>query len=332
MTKILADNFGRRHDYLRISVTDRCDLRCVYCMGPEGVEWLEHSRILSYEEIVQVVQAAAGLGITRIRLTGGEPLVRKHIEVLVRDIAGIPGITDLAMTTNGQLLADKASVLKAAGLKRVNISLDTLKPDLYRKITRCGDLEKTLAGIRAALTSGLSPVKINIVLMKGINDEEIRSFLRLALEYPLHLRFIEYMPLDSHDREWQDRYLPLETVTEEARAMGFALEPIGKDDCAGPASMYRIPGGLGAIGLIHPVSNHFCNKCNRLRLTADGYIKPCLYWQDELFLRPFIGDPEGLKTLLQKALDYKRERHAMYEKTGGPSGGEEIRGMSRIGG
>mgnify|MGYP005853438793 CR=1 FL=1 len=331
--KTLTDRFGRKHDYLRISVTDRCNLRCIYCMGPEGVPFLDHAQILRYEEIVSVVKAAAELGISKVRLTGGEPLVRKGIEHLIGAVAAIPGITDLAMTTNGQLLAPKAAQLKEAGLKRVNISLDTLKPGLYNEITRGGDIRDTLDGIKAAFACGLMPVKINIVLMKGINDGEIRSFLRLALDYPLHLRFIEYMPIDVCSSDWKDRYLPLRVVEEEAAAMGYPMEPMENTGCSGPAQVYRLPGAAGSVGLIHPISRHFCFACNRLRLTSDGYIKPCLYWKEELSVRPFLSDQEGLKMLLQKALDYKREKHGMYPEGNAKLTGEEgQRGMSKIGG
>jgi len=332
LAKTLTDRFGRKHDYLRVSVTDRCNLRCVYCMGPEGVPLLDHTQILRYEEIISVVKAAAEMGISKIRLTGGEPLVRKGIEHLIQAVAGNPGIKDLSMTTNGQMLAPMAGRLKEAGLKRVNISLDTLKPELYSEITRGGDIKNTLAGIKAALEYGLTPVKINVVLMKDVNDGEIRSFLRLALEYPLHLRFIEYMPIDIHSSDWKDRYLPLSVVGEEAAAIGHPLELMGNTGCSGPAEMYRLPGAAGSVGLIHPISRHFCFACNRLRLTSDGYIKPCLYWQEELSVRPFIYDQEGLKALLQKALDYKREKHGMYPEGNDILTGEGNRGMSQVGG
>ncbi len=332
MKKELVDRFGRKHDYLRVSVTDRCNLRCVYCMGPEGIQLIDHKNILRYEEIVKVIAAAAELGIERIRLTGGEPLVRLGIEELVAKIAAIPGIKDVAMTTNGILLAEKAKVLKEAGLNRVNISMDSLKPEVYREITRGGDLNKVWAGIKAALACGLSPVKINVVLMKDVNDNEIEDFLRLVLEYPLHLRFIEYMPLDSHDKDWKGKYLPLETVLEKSIALGCPLQPVEDNESSGPAEMYQLPGAPGLVGLIHPISCHFCDKCKRLRLTADGFIKPCLYWQGEFSVLPFLQDNMGLKGILQKALDYKKERHAMYTENRDRQENGIVRGMSKIGG
>lgn len=341
MTAELRDNWGRKHDYLRVSVTDRCDLRCVYCMGPEGVTPLDHNEILSYEEISKVVQAGAELGIKSVRLTGGEPLVRKDLTVLVAKIATIPGITDLAMTTNGQLLPELAPQLKKAGLNRVNISLDSLNLRKFREITRCGDLEKTLKGLRAALDCGLKPVKINTVLMKGVNDREIAAFLKLAYEYPVELRFIEYMPLDEHDGKWQDKYLPVEVVTEKIRQLGYAMESSNEVSGFGPAQTYQVAGFAGTIGLIHPVSCDFCANCNRLRLTADGYLKPCLYWQEEMSVKPFLAEADltGIKKLLQEALQYKRKRHAM-ERTFTDEANEEKdklgivkpRVMSKIGG
>jgi len=339
MEQQLVDSFGRKHDYLRVSVTDRCDLRCVYCMGPEGVKLLKHSQILSYEEIISIIKAGVALGISKIRLTGGEPLTRKGIETLVAKIAAIPGIDDLSMTTNGQRLPELCASLKKAGLKRVNISLDSLKAQVYKEITRGGDLKKTLLAIRTALDLGLAPVKVNVVLMKGINDVETRDFLRLAYEYPVHLRFIEYMPVDTHDALWQVRYLPLAFVLEEAVALGTPLTEIDKPGGCGPATMYRLPGALGSVGLIRPISGHFCNTCNRLRLTADGFIKPCLYWGEEFPVRPVINDPAALRGLLEKALRFKRKKHEMSENavniqdSGQPlMEGQQLRQMSKIGG
>ncbi len=330
MMKVLEDRYGRRHDYLRISVTDRCNLRCVYCMGPEGVPLLERRQILSYEEILKVVRAGAEAGIKKIRITGGEPLVRKGIEHFIKKIAEIPGIQDIALTTNGLLLEERALALKNAGLKRVNVSLDSLKQETYAKITRGGDLNKALAGIKAALHYQLNPVKINVVLMKGINDGEIDDFLCLTLEYPLHVRFIEYMPVDTHDASWEGRYLSLQAVKDRACALGLPLEPIEVRGC-GPAEMFKLPGALGSVGLIHPVSKHFCLSCNRLRLTADGYLKPCLYWQEELPVRSVLHDPEALQELFRKALGVKRQQHAMSAQRNRDLG-EDRRSMSKVGG
>lgn len=329
----LIDLYGRKHEYLRISVTDRCNLRCLYCMGPEGVKLIPHHRILTYEEILEVVKAGAAQGITRIRLTGGEPLVRKGLPRLVGQIAGIPGISDLSMTTNGILLPDLARPLKEAGLRRVNISLDSLKPVSYRKITRCGELHQALAGIEAALETGLKPVKINIVLMKGVNHREVPAFLKLALERELHLRFIEYMPIGEQGAGYHNYYLPVSYVAEQAARMGLSLAPAESPAGVGPAECFHLPGGKGTIGLIHALSRHFCGTCNRLRLTAEGYLKSCLYWQQERSVRPALGDPQAMQELLQDVVRLKPERHLMNAREGaGPLKQQTMRGMSKIGG
>lgn len=329
----LIDLYGRKHDYLRISVTDRCNLRCLYCMGPEGVKSIPHNRILTYEEIVEVVRAGAALGMTRVRLTGGEPLVRKGLPGLVEKISQVPGIADLAMTTNGILLPDFARPLKKAGLHRVNISLDSLKPAVYHRITRCGELKQVLAGIEAALEAELKPVKINVVLMKGINHHEVPAFLKLALEKELHIRFIEYMPIGAQGSERQSYYLPVSYVQEQAARMGLILSPAKSPAGAGPAENFSLPGGKGTIGLIHAISRHFCSSCNRLRLTAEGYLKSCLYWQEEHSVRPALGDPEAMRELLQKVVRLKPEKHCMSAGKGaGPLRMQSMRGMSKTGG
>lgn len=334
MERQLIDRFGRKHDYLRVSVTDRCNLRCVYCMGPEGVPLLKHDSILSYEEIVQVVKAAAELGIKKVRITGGEPLVRKNIADLVEKIAAIPEIVDLSMTTNGQNLTENLQDLKKAGLKRINISLDSLDPAIYKKITRGGDLDKVLTGLRAALDQGLTPVKLNIVLMKGINDGEIKDFLDLAKEYPVDLRFIEYMPIDSSTSDWREKYLSLDYVLEKIKGMGLKIKPAeGSAQGCGPAEMYQVEGIRGLLGLIHPISKHFCARCNRLRLTPDGFLKPCLYWQEETAVGPVINDHLALKELIRSVLDYKREKHAMTrDDQAVQDKAVKQRGMSKTGG
>jgi GTP 3',8-cyclase len=307
----LIDQHGRTHDYMRISVTDRCNLRCIYCMGEEGIEQLTHQEILSYEEIMAVIRAGAELGISKIRLTGGEPLVRKNLVQLVALIKEVPEINDLALTTNGILLPDQAECLKKAGLDRVNISLDSLDAQIYRNITRCGSLQQVLTGIEIALQYHLDPVKINTVLMKGINDSEVLDFIKLTLDKPLHVRFIEYMPIGDHDHRYRDHYLPLTFVEEAAARAGLPLKPAPLPGGAGPAESYTIKGARGTVGLIHPISRHFCDKCNRLRLTAEGNLKACLYWQDEYSVRPVIHNHESLKALIQKVLNEKPVEHQM---------------------
>ena len=329
----LKDKFGRNHDYLRISVTDRCNLRCQYCMGEDGIEQMSHGDILSFEDITRVVEAGAELGISKIRITGGEPLVRKGIVDLVGRITAVPGITDLAMTTNGILLARYARELKQAGLKRVNISLDTLKPELYRQITRCGDLDAVLNGIEAALENNLEPVKLNVVLMKGINEGEVLDFLKLTLEKPLHVRFIEYMPIGDHDCGYRDHYLPLSYIEETAEKAGLQLIPVPLPGGAGPAESYTLEGAEGSVGLIHPISKHFCNTCNRLRLTAEGNLKACLYWQDEISVRPVLSDKKALQELIQEVLTSKQAEHQMAaDGACGSVKPGSMRGMSKTGG
>jgi GTP 3',8-cyclase len=329
----LIDAYGRKHDYLRISVTDRCNLRCIYCMGAGGVRQIPHREILSYEEILQVVRAGAALGISRVRLTGGEPLVRKDLLHLVREIAGTPGIADLSMTTNGLLLAGCAAELKQAGLRRVNISLDSLDAAVYRRITRGGELAQALEGIEAALTAGLAPVKINTVLMKGLNHTEVPSFLKLVREKPLHVRFIGYMPIGDHDRGYGRRYLPLDYIRKTAARLGMALVPAAAPEGAGPAESFTLPGGKGTVGLIHPISGHFCAGCNRLRLTAEGKLKSCLYWQDEYPVHPALGDTGALQELLREVIRLKPGKHAMRPGSGvGPVRPGVMRTMNKTGG
>ena len=329
----LIDSFGRSHHYLRISVTDRCNLRCLYCMGPEGVKQIPHDEILTYEEILEVVEAGAALGISRVRLTGGEPLVRKGLPHLLRGISRIPGIEDLSMTTNGVLLPGLAGALKEAGLKRVNISIDSLEPALYRKITRGGELDRALAGLEAAREKGLKPVKVNVVLMKGVNHHEVAAFLQWAREKDLHLRFIEYMPMGVRREQHQKYYLPLSYVQEEAARIGLPLTPAAAVVGAGPAESYSLPGSTATVGLIHPISRHFCGTCNRLRLTAEGYLKCCLYWQKELSVRPALGDSALMQKLLQEVVRQKPEKHLMGKRHSSPSPNPlAMRGMSRIGG
>ena len=329
----LIDAHGRKHDYLRISVTDRCNLRCIYCMGAEGVKKIPHREILTFEEILQVVEAGALLGLCKIRLTGGEPLVRKGLADLVSGIAQIPGIQDLSMTTNGILLPRYAALLKKAGLKRVNISLDSLDPLTYIKITRVGELSQVLEGIEAALQAGLAPLKINTVLMKGLNHLEVPAFLELTARKPVHVRFIEYMPIGDHSREYRTRYLPLSFVREAAEKAGLPLAPAQEPSGAGPAQVYTVPGGIGSVGLIHPVSDHFCRSCNRLRLTAEGKLKTCLYWQNEYSVRPALGSLDALKTLMEKALLLKpREHHMSSGRKNSLLSPGAMRSMSKTGG
>jgi len=330
----LTDPFGRIHDYLRISVTDRCNLRCIYCMPAEGMQFQPHEEIMSYEEITAVVESLAPLGLRKVRLTGGEPLVRKDLEKLVAMLAAVPGIEDISLTTNGLMLPGKAKLLKEAGLSRVNISLDSLRQERFSMITRGGDVHKVLQGIEAADAAGLNPIKLNVVLMKGINDDEIKDFISLTLNSPLNVRFIEYMPIGSASDSWRKSYLPLETVLDACKEAGWETEEAQVAAGNGPSQNRRVIGAKGTFGLIHPVSDHFCDNCNRLRLTADGHIKACLYWSDEYHVRPLTGDPEAMQALFRKALGNKPANHemALALEQKAQSHTPTARRMSQIGG
>jgi cyclic pyranopterin phosphate synthase len=310
----LSDSFQRPINYLRISVTDRCNLRCVYCMPEEGVALMPHQDILTYEEIHTVVKVAAGLGINKVRLTGGEPLVRLGLAELVKMLAGIAGIDDLSLTTNGILLAQHAASLKKAGLRRVNVSLDTLRPERFQQITRCGELEDTLRGIEAAKVVGLEPVKINMVVMAGVNDDELIDFARRTVDDGWHVRFIEYMPVITGDHV-VNRLFSVKEMRNLIETLG-KLEPWKVDFGNGPARYFRLPGAKGTIGFITPVTEHFCYQCNRLRLTADGKLRPCLLSEQEIDLRGALrsgASPEELKRLIEKAIASKPERHYLAE-------------------
>ena len=238
----LTDPFGRLHDYIRISVTDRCNLRCIYCMPAEGMQFQPQDEIMSYEEITTVVNSLAPLGLRKVRLTGGEPLVRKDLEKLVAMISAIPGIDDISLTTNGLMLPGKAVQLKEAGLSRVNISLDSLRQDRFSLITRGGDVSKVLKGVEAADAAGLHPIKLNVVLMKGINEDEIQDFIALTLNSPLNVRFIEYMPIGSASDSWRQSYLPLETVLEACNEAGWETEEAEMPSGNGPSRRWRVLG------------------------------------------------------------------------------------------
>jgi len=324
----LSDSFRRPINYLRISVTDRCNLRCIYCMPPEGIELMSHRDILTYEEIHTITKAAAELGITKVRLTGGEPLTRLGLPELVARIAGIRGIDDISMTTNGLLLARYAVELKRAGLRRVNISLDTLKPGRFEQISRFKHYEDVAAGIEAAKTAGLYPIKINMVVMRGINDDEIPDFARKTVDDNWNVRFIELMHMPDVENVGS-RFI-------SAREMMHRLDPLGKLEPAfaevgnGPAKYYRLPGAKGTIGFITPVSEHFCESCNRLRLTSDGKLHLCLLSEDEVDLRGPIRSGISfaeLKKLIEEAVARKpRGQHSVEIKHA------NSRPMSRIGG
>ncbi len=338
-----VDSFGRRIDYLRISVTDRCNLRCVYCMPSGGVAWRDRSELLTFDEIVRFAAAVAAEGFSKIRLTGGEPLLRKGIADLARRLRALNGIESVAITTNGTLLPRLARDLAAAGIERVNISLDSLDPDVYANATRGGRLEDALAGIDAAFAAGMHPVKINVVVMRSLRQDLV-SFARLTMDRPVHVRFIEYMPIGGGDdcggrgnglADWTEaEHVPSNEILAGLAAEGAGaglgeLEPVERDDAPGgwgPARYYRFAGARGTIGVISALSNPFCSQCNRLRLTADGKLRTCLFSDDDFDARWVLrhGNEAGLRSLIQAALAAKPESHNLRTGT--------VRRMSQIGG
>lgn len=310
------DDFGRAINYLRVSVTDRCNLRCVYCMPAQGIKKRSHADILCYEEMALIVQAAAELGIRKVRLTGGEPLARLGLPRFVRMIAAIPGIDDLSLTTNGTLLARHAPALAEAGLQRVNVSLDTLRTDRFREITRRGRLNDVWAGISAAQAAGLNPIKFNVVVVRGLNDDEVVDFARRTVRQDWHVRFIELMPIGANVDWAGNGTVPIPEIRARIETEVGPLEPIHGPTGNGPARYYRLPNAEGTVGFIGAMSDHFCSTCNRLRLTADGRLRPCLMSDQEIDLRGPLRAGAGLseiKTLLAQAIHHKPQRHHLDE-------------------
>ena len=319
----MKDNYGRNINYLRISVTDRCNLRCVYCMPEEGVKSLSHEEILRFEDTIKIVKAAATLGINKIRYTGGEPLVMKDIDKLIYETSKVQGIDDIALTTNGILLSDMAEDLKKAGLKRVNISLDTLDKDKFKSITRIGDLDKVMEGIYKCLSIGLQPVKINTVLMRGINDMEFEDFLNLTREIPVDIRFIELMPIGEGVKMYEKNKLSFMEILEEHPEL-IKIET----EKSSTAELYKLQGAKGRIGFISPVSCKFCTDCNKIRLTSTGTIKPCLHSKEEINLRKYLNDEEMLTAAIKAAILNKPLEHHLKEE----SASRSVKVMSQIGG
>lgn len=307
---VLRDGFQRTIDYMRISITDRCNLRCIYCMPPEGLRPIEHKEILRYEEIIRIAGIAALMGVRKVRITGGEPLIRNNIACLIKPLKSIAGINDLSLTTNGILLARYAEELVDAGLERVNISLDSLRSDRFREITRGGDLEAVLKGIEAAEKAGISPIKINMVPIRGVNDDEIKDFARLTLQYPYQIRFIEFMPFGSPELWSPEKFIS----SDEIKSVAEEIAPLNaaKHGKSGPARYFRYEGASGMLGFISPLSNHFCGECSRLRLTADGNLRPCLFSETEIDLKPALrgGAPdEEVERLIKLSIEVKPKEH-----------------------
>ena len=339
-----VDKHGRTIDYLRISLTDRCNLRCIYCMPPHGVEWKPMEDILSYEEIEKLTRVAVGEGIRKIRLTGGEPLVRPGVEGFISRLVHDVGVEAVALTTNGTLLKDKAQALRDAGLERINISLDSMDPEVFKEITRGGNLQTVLDGIDEALRVGFKPVKINVVVVKSLN-QDLLEFAKLTLDRPLHVRFIEFMPVGEADRDgagctgdaggWSaSDHIPsddvIRIISERGEAAGLGpLIPVERNAAPGgwgPARYLKFEGAQGTIGVISPLSHHFCKECNRLRLTSDGMLRPCLFSDKELDVRHALrsGTDTDVRTVVRDALGMKPESHEDRIGT--------ERSMSQIGG
>lgn len=323
------DAYGRPMTYLRISLTDRCNLRCVYCMPAQGMKFIPRPELLTDEEILRVIHAAAKIGFSKIRLTGGEPTIRPHVVDIVREIASIPGIDDITMTTNGLLLERMAHDLKAAGLRRINISIDTLVPERYTRITRGGKIEKVWAGIAAAEDAGLTPIKLNAVVVRGQNDDEVADLAGLTIGQPVQMRYIEVMPLegvgDVHDESMVTTEETIEIIERTHGKLTQREAPLGD-----PARIYQIQGAVGTIGFISPVSQPFCSFCNRIRLTADGKLRLCLLRNDEVDVREILrngGTEDDLVEQIRYGVWRKPWGHGLAE------GDRNIgRGMSQIGG
>lgn len=314
----MKDGYGRDIYYLRLSVTDLCNLRCVYCMPAGGVEKRRHEDVLTVEELEEIARSAGRCGIRKIRLTGGEPLVRRGIVDICARTAAAPGVEEVCMTTNGLLLPKLAPELRKAGLRRVNISLDTLSPELYRELTRVGNIEDAVSGLKAALDN-FETVKINAVLIGGINEPEIRQMVYITKDAPVELRFIELMPIGECAHWPRERFLENSAVLEAVPE----LEPCGT---SGVARLFSLPNARGRVGLISPLSSHFCPECNRIRITPDGRLKPCLHSAQEIELRGFHG--AELDAKLREGICAKPMRHHLSPAS--PS--ESLRGMSQIGG
>lgn len=314
----MRDGLGRTVNYLRLSITDRCNLRCCYCMPAAGVACCGHDEILRYEELLRIARAATELGIEKVRVTGGEPLVRKGVVGFLEQLAHVPGLKEITLTTNGLLLAPLAERIRGAGVERLNVSLDSLDPTTYAQITRGGDLRQVLAGLDAAERVGLR-LKLNMVVMHGINDHEVENFAALSLDKPWSVRFIEYMPTIK-ERAWQNRVIAGREVMERL-SKRFELEPMQAGRLCGPARPYRIAGARGTVGIITPMTDHFCGACNRIRITSTGFAKSCLLADDAVDLKPYLTAEsiDELQKALRQVVAGKGQRHHFGEDQDGPS-------------
>jgi cyclic pyranopterin phosphate synthase len=324
----LIDSHGRSVNYLRLSVTDRCNMRCFYCMPVDGIVDKGHQAVLSYEELQLIAETAVGLGVEKIRITGGEPLVRAGIVGFLSRLALIPGLRHLVLSTNGLMLSRLAAELYASGVQRLNVSLDSLNPETFATITRGGDLKKVMAGLDAAEKAGFPPPKINVVIMRGVNDGEILDFAGITRSRGNSVRFIEYMPAVKEE-DWQRYYIPGGEILDRIAAR-HTLEPLDKGPLAGPSQDFHIPGALGSIGIITAVSGHFCGGCNRIRVTSTGQAKGCLFADSKTDLIPWLRppDPQGLAVVLKEIVSGKPERHGISQDGYGHTNFT----MSKIGG
>jgi cyclic pyranopterin phosphate synthase len=327
MSETLRDQFGRSIEYLRISVTDRCNFRCLYCMPVEGLAWLPKTDILSYEEITSVVGQLAPLGLRRLRITGGEPTIRPALPRLVEMLRAIPEVEDIALSTNGVRLPELASPLRGAGLDRVNISADSLRADRIASIARRDLGFEPVAAASAAEAAGIGPIKLNMVVMRGINDDEIVDFARLTLNHPWHVRFIELMPVGGLRELTAEHIVHSDEVLERASVLG-PLEPGGGPPRGnGPAAYYHFVGAPGSIGVITPMTHTYCGSCNRVRLTADGRLRTCLFGDHEVDLRTPLRGGEALEPYFRRALAEKPKEHALLQlRIGG------LQALSQVGG
>ena len=333
----LVDSFGRKITYFRVSITDRCNYRCIYCQSEKQFEFIPHQEILRYEEIVEIVEEAVKLGITKVRITGGEPLAREGITDFIRQLREINKLEDISLTTNGFFLSEYAEKLKDAGLTRVNISLDSLQERKYNRITRGGSLEKVLKGIDFALKADLLPIKINTVLIRGINDDEVEDFVRLTLERPLNIRFIEFMPSGEESKDnYRDKFISVLEI-KESLVEKYSFKPVDINSGNGPANYYKIKGAKGTIGFITALSQHFCETCNRIRLTSEGKLRPCLFSNKEVDIKQAIRNAKTddkiirskiIRNNIREAVSIKPEGHKLNEKF---SNRDSFK-MSKIGG
>ena len=327
MNAALKDQFGRSIEYLRISVTDRCNFRCLYCMPAEGLPWLPKAEILSYEEIAGVVGQLAPLGLRRLRITGGEPTIRPNLERLIRLLRAVPEIQDIALSTNGVKLPELAPVLQDAGLDRLNMSADSLRPERVAAIARRNLGLDPVAAALAAERAGIGPIKINVVVMRGINDDEIIDFARLTLDHAWHVRFIELMPVGEMSGLTWEHVVPSDEVLSRVATLGALTPDDGPARGNGPATYYKLSSGLGTIGVITPMTHTYCGTCNRVRLTADGRLRTCLFGDHEVLLRDALRAGEPLEPLFRQALAEKPKEHALLQmKVGG------LRALSQVGG